>query len=185
MKEVLLKTETVRPFCSPCVYQEDNIGGRSRVTIDVTPRLVAYFELTCTREHLIGSNLSGANITIGLSTEGFLKSALLPGEDSKSFGFHGGNGNFYYDNNIFSRGGKSFGAGDTVGCGIDYIQRAIFFTINGQFLGYIFKNLNLTTQFFPTIGIDGCDTIRYNGKSFGAGDTVGCGIDYVQRAIFF
>jgi hypothetical protein len=43
-----------------------------------------------------------------------------------------------------------------VNCGINYLARAIFFTPNGQFMGYTFENLSLESlqqDYYPTIGL--------------------------------
>jgi len=160
MKNVLLKRETIRPFCSPYVFFKSETQGRTRLKIDLTPRLVAYFELEVPEKE-DHTELTD-NVVIGLSTYGFLENEILPGEDSKSFGFHGRDGNFYYNNRKYSNTNKKFGAGHTVGCGIDYVQQAIFFTYNGQFLSYAFNRLNMKTHFFPSIGMSGYDSVTYN-----------------------
>ena len=53
--------------------------------------------------------------------------------------------------------GASFGAGDVVGCGLDYARRRIFFVKNGEFLGYAFDVLRedvIERGLFPTVGVD-------------------------------
>ena len=44
--------------------------------------------------------------------------------------------------------GPSFGAGDVVGCGLDYRSRTIFYTLNGVHLGQLSVT---TTTHSPTL----------------------------------
>ena len=62
--------------------------------------------------------------------------------------------------------GPTFGPGDTVGCGIDYVAQGIFYTLNGKFLGYAWKGLGLTLiqnqDWYPVVGIDTNSPINVN-----------------------
>jgi hypothetical protein len=83
----------------------------------------------------------------------------MPGWDANSFGYHGDDGKIYHGEacSAIRRYGPLFGAGDVVGCGIDYLAGAIFFTLNGQFMGYAFENLSLESlqqhEYYPTVGL--------------------------------
>jgi hypothetical protein len=97
-------------------------------------------------------------VAVGLATAQFPLYSHMPGWDSNSFGYHGDDGKIYHDDagSGIRRNGPLFGAGDVVGCGIDYLARAIFFTLNGQFLGYAFEKLSLESlqqDYYPTVGL--------------------------------
>jgi len=162
IEDGLSKRETVRPFCCPYVYEQNYTEHEAHLKIDVTPRLVAYFELSITCNYSTRSCNLMSDVAVGLSTKGFLDNELLPGEDPKSFGFHGKDGHFYYNDRKYSNISNCFGYGDTIGCGIDYVQQSIFFTLNGKFLTHAFKHINMETQFFPTIGVRGSNIFEYN-----------------------
>jgi hypothetical protein len=93
----------------------------------------------------------------------------MPGWDSFSFGYHGDDGGiFHASGGMVKHFGPSFGVGDTIGCGIDYgggggvhhhHNQGIFFTLNGIFLGYGWKDdVNVETflqnDVYPVVGID-------------------------------
>jgi len=166
-----------RPFCSP-YYQKNG-------ALNVTPRLVAYYEveimmepkkergtqsddeedLPPVRGQPAATNAS-ACVAVGLATEAFRLHSRMPGWDNLSFGYHGDDGGIFHASGVMTaRFGPTFGAGDTVGCGIDYVTRGIFFTLNGKFLGYGWKNLKsdlLNHDLYPVVGIDTNSPIRLN-----------------------
>ena len=74
-------------------------------------------------------------ISIGVATQQFPRVGRQPGWDRRSFGYHGDDGDKYHGNGVGASYGPPFGAGDTVGCGIDYRSQSVFFTKNGSFLG--------------------------------------------------
>src|SRR5690606_32332817 len=47
--------------------------------------------------------------------------------------------------------GPKFSLGDTVGCGIHYTKKEVFFTKNGKYLGCAFYNV--CKKLYPTIGL--------------------------------
>ena len=166
--------EQWRPFCSP--YYQQN--GR----LNVTPRMVAYYEVdileskTPVEQPVQGvfhdedaprTTTPSECVAVGIATEAFRIHSRMPGWDSQSFGYHGDDGGtFHASGGMNAQFGPTFGAGDTVGCGIDYIARGIFFTLNGRFLGYGWKNLQPEMLFnqdlYPVVGVDTNAAIRLN-----------------------
>mmetsp|Transcript_16075 Transcript_16075/g.25028 ORF Transcript_16075/g.25028 Transcript_16075/m.25028 type:complete len:986 (-) Transcript_16075:85-3042(-) len=97
-------------------------------------------------------------VAIGLSTLSFNPRSRMPGWDEHSFGYHGDDGGIFHGHgDMLRRYGPSFGPGDTVGCGLDYSTRKIFFVKNGDFLGWAFENVDVEMVdrgLYPTVGID-------------------------------
>mmetsp|Transcript_4784 Transcript_4784/g.10103 ORF Transcript_4784/g.10103 Transcript_4784/m.10103 type:complete len:683 (+) Transcript_4784:265-2313(+) len=183
----MLGMTMIKPFVTPIVSKVDRIkkfdtekNGPYRVEVDLTPRLVAYFEVSIfqrdkSQEPLIKSendNLLGQVtrppdnvdhifvhesdcVAVGISSEHFCTSNKMPGWDLHSYGYHGDDGGIFHASGEMIRNfGPAFGVGDTIGCGIDYTRQSVFFTLNGHFLGYAFQEIDLTSKFFPTVGID-------------------------------
>jgi hypothetical protein len=61
----------------------------------------------------------------------------LPGWEQESWAYHGDDGkSFFGENQGQGRPyGPTFGANDTVGCGVNFATGCAFFTKNGVFLG--------------------------------------------------
>jgi hypothetical protein len=155
-----------RPFVSPYVDSDHSI--------QVSPRMVAYFEVSITedktKEPEAPSSLRSEEkrecVAVGIATESFSCKTKMPGWDNQSFGYHGDDGGtFHASGGMVERFGPCFGSGDTVGCGIDYISRGIFFTLNGNFLGYGWKQIDvefLENNLYGVIGIDTNDPVSVN-----------------------
>lgn len=178
LKRVLRKSKSSiwKPFVSP---RKEGTG------LVLTPSLVAYYEVDIHKsptqiDHNRPFRLSidtpleqqprrdPACIAIGLATDLFDCHTSLPGWDNISFAYHSDNGGLYHGSGRRPRRKQAppFGAGDTVGCGIDYGKRGIFFTLNGKFIAYLLKDLPIDylceTRLYPVVGIDSNDTIAIN-----------------------
>ena len=151
----------------------------------MTPRMISYFEASILdlnhqpqgyhgRSHTSSSS-SPVNITtnnnrecvaVGLSTYRFEMHRRLPGWDSWSFGYHGDDGFAFHHTSGGIKYGPTFGAGSVVGCGIDYHCRRVFYTLNGQFLGYapggVLTAEQLALDWFPTVGLDSHAAVQCN-----------------------
>lgn len=192
----------IRPFVAPW-YSANG-------TISLLPRLVSYFEVeilspvpaththhhattlaaTGNRESLVRSSLTRSAtgtpprrqeglpvqdwetlailpsartnatecIAVGLANGDFSVHTRMPGWDHQSFGYHSDDGGIFHGAGSMIRlYGPTFGAGDIIGCGIDYMHRAIFYTRNGEFLGYAFEQLSLSIlqqDWYPVVGMD-------------------------------
>lgn len=98
-------------------------------------------------------------MAIGFARAGFPQEKVLPGWIEGSYGYHGDDGCAFSGNG--QRGesfGPPFGAGATVGLGIDTRTRTLYATLNGRLLGVAARNLQLQPEthapLVPTIGVD-------------------------------
>jgi len=160
--------DCLRPFVIPTTVSDTRSTKRNEHAgwlVDVTPCLAAYFEVTI-MEHPQYSVSPGNTdhdqrrecVAIGLSTESFSLQGKMPGWDHASYGYHSDDGSMFHGRGIPPRRGRpSYGPGDVVGCGLHYASRRIFFTKNGQFLGYEFDKVDenvVENGLYPTVGID-------------------------------
>lgn len=168
-----------KPYVIPFVSSYDETTKKRE--IQLMPRLVSYFEMTILSPEsaTITRHLSERpqesvrevteSVAIGIADCSYPLSGGLPGWDMQSYGYHGDNGHVYHGSGGRRRRrrqldgedhayGPRYGVNDTVGCGIDYHKRSIFFTFNGTFLGYAFQDLPVhilaSTMFYPVVGID-------------------------------
>jgi hypothetical protein len=174
-----------RPFVIPFV------DASQKDAVNITPRLVSYFEVSILdkpKEHndendeeedgLIPGPTSrtptGSNdcVAVGVATESFHVHSRMPGWDRQSFGYHGDDGGIFHSSGgMVKRYGPTFAAGDTVGCGVDYVEQGIFYTLNGQFLGYAWTGIDeefLKNDLFPVVGLDtSCPLhLNFGGEAF-------------------
>jgi len=110
-------------------------------------QLISYYEITI--------DDAGARGTIGMGlSEGEFTLNRKPGWEAGynifSYGYHA-DGKKYCNNCRGDNYGASFTTGDTIGCGLVEDSK-IFFTKNGQFLGYAFHNV-ADRVFYPTVGL--------------------------------
>lgn len=104
-------------------------------------------------------------VAVGLATNSFRCHRGLPGWDSQSFAYHGDDGGLYHASGRKIGHGPTFGAGDTIGCGVDYARGNIFLTKNGKFLGTAWKEVDaeyLEDELYPVVGLDTNAPIRLN-----------------------
>ena len=160
----------LKPFVSPFT------GADNKIVL--TPRLVSYFEVSILSDgpDVVPQQTPGPNVSvtdcvaIGLSTEGFRCFSRMPGWDAFSYGYHGDDGGiFHASGDMLKRFGPPYGKGDTVGCGVDYHNGGIFYTLNGKMLGYGWTGLEVNQKdLYPTIGVDSNAPVdcNFGGKPF-------------------
>ncbi|KAF8568491.1 hypothetical protein P879_03969 [Paragonimus westermani] len=124
---------------------------RADVPIPLTTGIY-YFEVTVSNK---GNN--GRSVSVGVVTKSS-NLTKLPGCEHSSFGYHN-DGSVYHGS---SSSGLKFGPriveNDTVGCGIDFMSRSLFFTRNGIFLGKAFEGkipASPGTRIYPAVGLQG------------------------------
>ncbi|PAV77524.1 hypothetical protein WR25_02549, partial [Diploscapter pachys] len=113
---------------------------------------VYYYEVTIVKGQL------GCYMGIGVCSKE-IRNDRLPGWDNKSYGYHGDDGNFFNRSGNGTEYASKFGAGDVVGCGVNLIQRRIFFTKNGKHLGVACKNMEDVKELYPIVGLQSPDEI--------------------------
>ena len=158
------------------VVPYNSLGDAPRL-IHVTPRLVSYFEISIAkavepevRPPVRFDDLEGPQVqdcvVIGLATRQFHPTGTLPGWCLSSFGYHSDNGGLYHGSGHARQRTESWGPGDTVGMGVDYVSKTIFVTKNGRFLGSaydVFHTDFLANQdLYPVVGMDSKDTVHVN-----------------------
>jgi len=173
--------EQWKPFVSPfCVAgAPSNVPTTTTITssrsccVSLKPRLASYFEVTILRpvEHFNDSDNNQHHdrnsdcVAIGVAAADFAHRWNMPGWTINSFGYHGDDGGYFHgrglprDNLL-----PEFGAGDCVGCGIDYAEGSIFFCKNGEFLRSIAIGAErlLSQDLYPVVGLDSRCPIRVN-----------------------
>ncbi|KAI7832977.1 hypothetical protein BX661DRAFT_178903 [Kickxella alabastrina] len=103
-------------------------------------------------EAYIKSRGQSGYIGIGLSRK-HVQRSRLPGWDEGSWGYHGDDGNVFDCDGRGTPFGPGFASGDTVGCGMDFMKKRIFFTRNGVFVGYAFREIDTSKPLYPCVGM--------------------------------
>ncbi|KAF2277031.1 ran-binding protein [Westerdykella ornata] len=107
---------------------------------------IYYFEVTVmsrVKDTTVGIGLSGPKVSLH----------RMPGWEPDSYGYHGDDGHIFNHNQSGRAYGPKFGSQDTIGCGIIFKTRQIFFTKNGYPLGTAFKDVNTEKRYYPVIGV--------------------------------
>eukprot|EP00761_Pharyngomonas_kirbyi_P014159 gb/GECH01014189.1/.p1 GENE.gb/GECH01014189.1/~~gb/GECH01014189.1/.p1 ORF type:complete len:449 (+),score=80.66 gb/GECH01014189.1/:1-1347(+) len=143
---VMSDNRRIAEHTPPSPNRRENISLMADKPLPVSDG-IAYFEMTI----LSAEGLA----TIGVASDNY-PSDKQPGWRFLSYGYHGDDGK-KFDYKHRGRGsayGPCFGTGDTVGCGIDFSDRSIFFVINGKTLPTAFHNADLHVSLFPIVGLD-------------------------------
>ncbi|RYP79449.1 hypothetical protein DL769_002958 [Monosporascus sp. CRB-8-3] len=110
-----------------------------------------YFEVTIVSEvHPLQRRQSEATVCVGLSSKNVALSRP-PGWEAESYGYHGDDGETYNQQNTGKRYGPRFGMGDTIGCGVNFRTKTVFFTKGGQNLKTAFRDVK--GKLYPTVGV--------------------------------
>ncbi|RAK77129.1 uncharacterized protein BO72DRAFT_378355 [Aspergillus fijiensis CBS 313.89] len=130
------------------VNKHDHEAAAVRADNPMPPQCgIYYFEIT------VLSKPKEGMIGIGFSSK---KASMerLPGWEQESWAYHGDDGKSFFGE---SQGqgrqyGPTFGANDTVGCGVNFSTGCAFFTKNGVFLGNAFRELR-DLKVYPSVGM--------------------------------
>ncbi|CAO3575052.1 unnamed protein product [Mortierella alpina] len=113
---------------------------------------VFYFEIVIDRFK------GNSAISVGIASKSLRKNCQV-GWDLNSWGYHSDDGFLYFGNgkqNI--KYSFEYNEGDTVGCGVNFVDRAVFFTLNGDMLGVAFRFLKDSIPLYPAIGLSQAGT---------------------------
>jgi hypothetical protein len=127
--------------------------------IMLTWSCVAYYEASIIAPPVSLShpmNEMPARLSVGLCIPNFPLEGLRPGWDLNSCAYYSENGHYHHGSAEGEPFGPSFGAGDTIGCGIIYpplVQKPrLFFTYNGVLVGVLEMNLAFAFRpWFPVL----------------------------------
>ena len=93
-----------------------------------------------------------ADLLIGIGEKDITEKCIQLGLTSRSYGYHSKGKS--YNNKKNNKYGETFKKGDIIGCGVDFINKGIFYTKNGKFLDFAFKEINFELNkgfFYPSI----------------------------------
>ena len=92
------------------------------------------------------------DLLIGIGEKDIPEKGIQLGLTTYSYAYHSKGKS--YNNKKNSKYGETYAKGDTIGCGVDFINKSIFYTKNGKFLDYAFKDVNFELNkgyFYPSI----------------------------------
>jgi|MDTG01.1.fsa_nt_gb hypothetical protein len=124
------------------------------------PNLIYYYEIFIMEED--NEKWENPCISVGFGNNKFPLVGLQVGWDINSYGLHSDDGKIFH-NNLSEYFTESFGENDYIGCGLFYNGKNydIFYTKNGKFLDFAFKDIQ-TQNFFAVIGLDCKNKIKVN-----------------------
>ncbi|KAI9561190.1 hypothetical protein GHT06_012146 [Daphnia sinensis] len=109
-----------------------------------------YFEVKVIDKGIKGS------IAIGIGTKK-MNLSILPGMQKNSFGYLGNSGGKFWGSEVGKAYGPPFTTNDTIGCGVNLVDRQIFYTKNGKNLGEAFSgslfDVSPVLALYPTVGL--------------------------------
>ncbi|KAG2129772.1 hypothetical protein DEU56DRAFT_816636 [Suillus clintonianus] len=132
---------------SPSNSEKD--AAAARTIFPIPPACgIYYYEIEVTSK----TNSNKGRISVGLVSRDF-KPSRLPGWEKNSWGYHGDDGSSFAAEKTGTPYGPQFGAGDVIGCGIDFSQNRAFYTKNGALLGSVFDNIGKDCDIYPAVGL--------------------------------
>ena len=132
---------------------EENLKTRVQLRADhpIIPILPFYFEMKIVEA--AGNGVIGIGVCTSSS-----QSTGLPGWDDNSWGYHGDDGHAFEEGDrLLVTENPKYGTGDTVGCGVDFVTRTVWFTCNGRRLETVFYMV--TGRLYPCVGVGDRGTV--------------------------
>lgn len=117
-------------------------------TLDPVPHEcgIYYFEV-----EIVPSADSDDAFSIGFCDDDCTMSKF-PGFENRSWGYHGDDGKIVACSGTSYNYGPKYGAGNVIGCGINFHKKTIFYTKDGVYLNDAFLDVT-GTNFYPAIGM--------------------------------
>mgnify|MGYP004448014841 FL=1 len=109
-------------------------------------RPVFYFEVT------IINDGKEADLLIGIGEKDIVEKCIQLGLTTHSYGYYAKGKSF--NNKKSDKYGETYKTGDIIGCGVDFLNKSIFYTKNGKFLDYAFKDVIIELNkgfFYPSV----------------------------------
>ncbi|KAG0251447.1 hypothetical protein BG011_007601 [Mortierella polycephala] len=123
----------------------DSDAAAIRTNRPIPPQCgVYYFEVFVKskgQQGYIGVGVCNSSVELG----------RLPGWELDSWGYHGDDGNIFGGCGNGRPFGPVFTTGDMIGCGINFRDMSLFYTLNGDYLGVAFRDLR--GSLYPTVGM--------------------------------
>lgn len=142
----LLKTGLTVEYLANTDDEKNACSVRTHVPVPLKDSF--YFEVS------VDDGGARGNIGVGLCGKD-VRLGKMPGWEKNSWGYHGDDGMLFLES---GRTGHKYGpkytTGDVVGCGVDIVNRLVFFTKNGEHLGKAFDvPLQSPLALYPTVGM--------------------------------
>ncbi|KAI9322578.1 hypothetical protein BX666DRAFT_1896447 [Dichotomocladium elegans] len=122
-------------------------GAAVRANFPIRPQCGIYYY-----EMRILSKGNDGYISIGIS-KSTVDTKYLPGLQPDSLGYHGNDGCLYSGARLGVEYGPGFTTGDTIGCGVNFVDNTVFFTKNGSFLPSVFHRFSPDVEYYPSVGL--------------------------------
>ncbi|MCJ1350302.1 MAG: hypothetical protein MMC33_000283 [Icmadophila ericetorum] len=125
---------------------QEHEAAAARTDHPIPPQCgIYYYEVTIIskgKDGMIGVGFSGPKASL----------EKLPGWEPESWAYHGDDGKSFCCHSTGKSYGPTFGTGDVVGCGINFMTGSAFFTKNGVSQGIAFKDLK-DVKLYPSVGM--------------------------------
>jgi hypothetical protein len=138
------------------VFPPKEVCCQTNYPVYLQNNVLGYFEVT------IRHKSPEVVVGVGLATKPY-PFWRFPGWNLHSVGYHSDDGcKFWNDDGQGQEYGKSFGIGDTVGCGWLPAEGKVYFTLNGEYLGIAYAEVETAHFYFPTVAADGNAIVEVN-----------------------
>ena len=100
-----------------------------------------------------------SDLLIGIGEKDITEKSIQLGLTTHSYGYHSKGKS--YNNKKSNKYAETYKKGDIIGCGVDFINQSIFYTKNGKFLDFAFKEINFELNkgfFYPSICMHSLNT---------------------------